>query len=96
MLLGLKPFWFSVSCIMSDKKGAPSKPPLTGGGGNKEGNNAPQQSVSFQQVFANVISSANVPQFVLASQVPGLSQVYTCLLNKLKIKNKFKKYFSKL
>ena len=62
---------------MSDKQGAPTLPPLTGGGGNNGGSNggAPQQTVSLQQVFANVLSSANVQQFVLASQVPGLTQV---------------------
>ncbi|XP_058805344.1 helicase domino isoform X2 [Phymastichus coffea] len=62
---------------MSDKQGAPTLPPLTGGGGNNGGSNggAPQQTISLQQVFANVLSSANVQQFVLTSQVPGLSQV---------------------
>ncbi|XP_031780344.1 helicase domino isoform X2 [Nasonia vitripennis] len=60
---------------MSDKQGAPTLPPLTGGGGNNGGSNggAPQQTVSLQQVFANVLNSANVQQFVLAS--PGLTQV---------------------
>ncbi|XP_014209632.1 helicase domino isoform X6 [Copidosoma floridanum] len=63
---------------MSDKQGAPTLPPLSGGGGIINGGSnggAPQQTVSFQQVFANVISSANVQQFVLASQVPGPTQV---------------------
>ena len=62
---------------MSDKQGAPTLPPLTGGGGNNGGSNggAPQQTVSLQQVFANVLTSANVQQFVLASQVPGLTKV---------------------
>lgn len=67
---------FSVSCVMSDKQGAPTLPPLTGGGGNNGGSNggAPQQTaVSLQQVFANVLNSANVQQYVLAS--PGLTQV---------------------
>ncbi|XP_043258591.1 helicase domino isoform X2 [Colletes gigas] len=67
---------------MSDKQTAPTLPPLNGGGGNNGGNNggAPQQTVSLQQVLAtaqglNVLTTSAGQQFVITSQVPGLTQV---------------------
>ncbi|XP_023290809.1 helicase domino isoform X4 [Orussus abietinus] len=67
---------------MSDKQITPTLPPLTGGGGNNVGSNggASQQSVSLQQVLAsaqglNVLSTSSGQQFVITSQVPGLTQV---------------------
>lgn len=67
---------------MSDKQSAPILPPLSGGGGNNGGNNggATQQTVSLQQVLAtaqglNVLTTGGGQQFVITSQVPGLTQV---------------------
>nr|XP_050859524.1 helicase domino isoform X2 [Vespula vulgaris] len=69
---------------MSDKQSAPILPPLSGGGGNNGGNNggATQQTVSLQQVLAtaqglNVLTTGGGQQFVITSQVPGLTQVVT-------------------
>ncbi|XP_014611101.1 PREDICTED: helicase domino isoform X2 [Polistes canadensis] len=69
---------------MSDKQSAPILPPLSGGGGNNGGNNggATQQTVSLQQVLAtaqglNVLTTGGGQQFVITSQVPGLTQVIT-------------------
>ncbi|XP_029163376.1 helicase domino isoform X2 [Nylanderia fulva] len=65
---------------MSDKQGAPILPPLNRGATNNGGNNggAAQQTVSLQQVLAtqglNVLSTSG-QQFVITSQVPGLTQV---------------------
>ncbi|XP_076232641.1 domino helicase isoform X2 [Calliopsis andreniformis] len=66
---------------MSDKQTAPILP-LNGGGGNNGGSNggAPQQTVSLQQVLAtaqglNVLATGAGQQFVITSQVPGLTQV---------------------
>lgn len=75
---------------MSDKQGAPILPPLNRGA-NNGGNNggAAQQTVSLQQVLAtqglNVLSTSG-QQFVITSQVPGLTQVslYACTFLKLK------------
>lgn len=68
---------------MSDKQTAPILPPLNGGGGNNGGNNggAPQQAVNLQQVLAtaqglNVLTTGSGQQFVITSQVPGLTQVH--------------------
>ncbi|XP_015599063.1 helicase domino isoform X2 [Cephus cinctus] len=67
---------------MTDKQGVPNLPPLAGGGGNNEGSNggATQQTVSLQQVLAsaqglNVLTTGGGQQFVITSQVPGLTQV---------------------
>ncbi|XP_050472757.1 helicase domino isoform X2 [Bombus huntii] len=67
---------------MSDKQTAPILPPLNGGGGNNGGSNgsAPQQTVNLQQVLAtaqglNVLTTGAGQQFVITSQVPGLTQV---------------------
>ncbi|XP_070162365.1 helicase domino isoform X1 [Polyergus mexicanus] len=66
---------------MSDKQGAPILPPLNRGASNNGGNNggAAQQTVSLQQVLAtqglNVLSTSSGQQFVITSQVPGLTQV---------------------
>lgn len=66
---------------MSDKQGAPILPPLNRGAANNGGNNggAAQQTVSLQQVLAtqglNVLSTSSGQQFVITSQVPGLTQV---------------------
>lgn len=74
---------------MSDKQTAPILPPLNGGGGNNGSNNggAPQQTVNLQQVLAtaqglNVLTTGAGQQFVITSQVPGLTQVHTfqCIL----------------
>nr|XP_012145615.1 PREDICTED: helicase domino isoform X2 [Megachile rotundata] len=66
---------------MSDKQTAPILPPLNGGGGNNGGSNggAPQQ-VNLQQVLAtaqglNVLTTGSGQQFVITSQVPGITQV---------------------
>nr|XP_050859529.1 helicase domino isoform X6 [Vespula vulgaris] len=73
-----------MSHVMSDKQSAPILPPLSGGGGNNGGNNggATQQTVSLQQVLAtaqglNVLTTGGGQQFVITSQVPGLTQVVT-------------------
>lgn len=62
---------------MSDKQGAPILPPLNRGAANNGG--AAQQTVSLQQVLAtqglNVLSTSSGQQFVITSQVPGLTQV---------------------
>lgn len=66
---------------MSDKQGAPILPPLNRGAANNGGSNAgaAQQTVSLQQVLAtqglNVLSTSSGQQFVITSQVPGLTQV---------------------
>ncbi|XP_078045773.1 domino helicase isoform X2 [Augochlora pura] len=67
---------------MSDKQSAPILPPLNGGGGNNGGGNGgtQQQTVSLQQVLAtaqglNVLTTGAGQQFVITSQVPGLTQV---------------------
>ncbi|XP_033327854.2 domino helicase isoform X2 [Megalopta genalis] len=67
---------------MSDKQSASILPPLNGGGGNNGGSNGstPQQTVSLQQVLAtaqglNVLTTGAGQQFVITSQVPGLTQV---------------------
>ncbi|KAK9301725.1 hypothetical protein QLX08_006019 [Tetragonisca angustula] len=67
---------------MSDKQTAPILPPLNGGGGNNGSSNggAPQQTVNLQQVLAtaqglNVLTTGAGQQFVITSQVPGLTQV---------------------
>ncbi|XP_076286525.1 domino helicase isoform X2 [Lasioglossum baleicum] len=67
---------------MSDKQSAPILPPLNGGGGNNGGSNGgtQQQTVSLQQVLAtaqglNVLTTGAGQQFVITSQVPGLTQV---------------------
>ncbi|XP_011862218.1 PREDICTED: helicase domino-like isoform X3 [Vollenhovia emeryi] len=66
---------------MSDKQGAPLLPPLNRGAANNGGNNgsSAQQTVSLQQVLAtaqglNVLATGG-QQFVLTTQVPGLTQV---------------------
>ncbi|XP_043677029.1 helicase domino isoform X6 [Vespula pensylvanica] len=73
-----------MSHVMSDKQSAPILPPLSGGGGNNGGNNggATQQTVSLQQVLAtaqglNVLTTGGGQQFVITSQVSGLTQVVT-------------------
>lgn len=67
---------------MSDKQGASNLPPLVGGGNNNgpTNPNATQQTVSLQQVLAsaqglNVLTTGGGQQFVITSQVPGLTQV---------------------
>ncbi|XP_072747211.1 helicase domino isoform X1 [Anoplolepis gracilipes] len=66
---------------MSDKQGTPILPPLNRGAANNGGNNggAAQQTVNLQQVLAtqglNVLSTSSGQQFVITSQVPGLTQV---------------------
>lgn len=82
---------------MSDKQGVPTLPPLTGGGSNNGGNSAggTQQTVNLQQVLAsqglNVLTTGAGQQFVITSQVSGLTQVITsqnyifCMTNKMKI-----------
>ncbi|XP_076755404.1 domino helicase isoform X7 [Xylocopa sonorina] len=66
---------------MSDKQTTPILPPLNGGGGNNGSSNggAPQQTVNLQQVLAtaqglNVLTTGAGQQFVITSQVPGLTQ----------------------
>ncbi|XP_012056124.1 PREDICTED: helicase domino [Atta cephalotes] len=67
---------------MSDKQGAPILPPLSRGAANNGGNNgsSAQQTVSLQQVLAtaqglNVLATTSGQQFVITTQVPGLTQV---------------------
>lgn len=67
---------------MSDKQGAPILPPLSRGVSNNGGSNggASQQTVSLQQVLAsaqslNVLATGSGQQFVITTQVPGLTQV---------------------
>ncbi|XP_018403303.1 PREDICTED: helicase domino [Cyphomyrmex costatus] len=67
---------------MSDKQGAPLLPPLSRGATNNGGNNgsSAQQTVSLQQVLAtaqslNVLATTSGQQFVITTQVPGLTQV---------------------
>ncbi|KAG7202049.1 hypothetical protein KM043_004730 [Ampulex compressa] len=67
---------------MSDKQTAPILPPLNGGGSNNGGGSGgtSQQTVSLQQVLAtaqglNVLTTGAGQQFVIASQVPSLTQV---------------------
>lgn len=73
---------------MSDKQGTPILPPLSRGAANNGGSNGgtPQQTVSLQQVLAtaqglNVLATGSGQQFVITTQVPGLTQVnpYICL-----------------
>ncbi|XP_061928552.1 helicase domino isoform X4 [Apis cerana] len=63
---------------MSDKQTAPILPPLNGGGGSN--GSTTQQTVNLQQVLAtaqglNVLTTGAGQQFVITSQVPGLTQV---------------------
>lgn len=66
---------------MSDKQPGTTLPPLGGGGTNNGGNNGgSQQTVNIHQVLTtaqglNVLTTGGGQQFVLASQVPGLTQV---------------------
>ncbi|XP_043473179.1 helicase domino isoform X1 [Leptopilina heterotoma] len=66
---------------MSDKQPGTTLPPLSGGGTNNGGNNGgSQQTVNIHQVLTtaqglNVLTTGGGQQFVLASQVPGLTQV---------------------
>ncbi|XP_051168186.1 helicase domino isoform X2 [Leptopilina boulardi] len=66
---------------MSDKQPGTTLPPLSGGGTNNGGNNGgSQQTVNIHQVLTtaqglNVLTTGAGQQFVLASQVPGLTQV---------------------
>lgn len=71
---------------MSDKQGVPTLPPLTGGGNNNGGSSSSssgtqqqQQTINLQQVLAsqglNVLTTGAGQQFVITSQVPGLTQV---------------------
>ncbi|XP_025163314.1 helicase domino isoform X6 [Harpegnathos saltator] len=68
---------------MSDKQGTPILPPLSRGASNNGGasnGGAPQQTVSLQQVLAtaqglNVLATGSGQQFVITTQVPGLTQV---------------------
>ncbi|XP_034942054.1 helicase domino isoform X2 [Chelonus insularis] len=67
---------------MSDKQGVPTLPPLSGGGNNNGGsstNAGTQQTVNLQQVLAsqglNVLTTGGGQQFVITSQVSGLTQV---------------------
>lgn len=73
---------------MSDKQSAPILPPLNRGAANNGGSNgsSAQQTVSLQQVLAtaqglNVLATGQ--QFVITTQVPGLTQVniYICMDN---------------
>lgn len=74
---------------MSDKQGVPTLPPLTGGGNNNGGSSSSsgtqQQTVNLQQVLAsqglNVLTTGAGQQFVIASSVPGLSQVKIFFFN---------------
>lgn len=65
---------------MSDKQPGSTLPPLSGGGTNNGGSNGggSQQAVNLHQVLAtqglNVLTTGG-QQFVLTSQVPGLTQV---------------------
>lgn len=66
---------------MSDKQTAPILPPLNGGGGSN--GSTTQQTVNLQQVLAtaqglNVLTTGAGQQFVITSQVPGLTQVNIC------------------
>jgi len=67
---------------MSDKQGTSTLSPLNRGAANNGENNggAAQQTVSLQQVFAsaqglNVLATGSGQQFVITTQVPGLTQV---------------------
>lgn len=67
---------------MSDKQGAPILPPLSRGASNNGGSNggASQQTVSLQQVLAsaqglNVLATGGGQQFVITTQVSGITQV---------------------
>jgi len=67
---------------MSDKQGTPTLSPLNRGAANNAENNgsAAQQTVSLQQVFTsaqglNVLATGSGQQFVITTQVPGLTQV---------------------
>lgn len=80
---------------MSDKQTAPILPPLNGGGGNNGSSNggAPQQTVNLQQVLAtaqglNVLTTGAGQQFVITSQVPGLTQVHNLIFINFLICNK--------
>lgn len=68
---------------MSDKQGTPILPPLNRGASSNGGANnggTSQQTVSLQQVLAtaqglNVLATGSGQQFVITTQVPGLTQV---------------------
>lgn len=67
---------------MSDKQSIPILPPLNRGAANNGENNGgtAQQTVSLQQVLAsaqgfNVLATSSGQQFVITTQVPGLTQV---------------------
>lgn len=68
---------------MSDKQSTPILPPLSRGASNNGGasnGGASQQTVSLHQVLAtaqglNVLASGSGQQFVITTQVPGLTQV---------------------
>ena len=70
----------AVPCVMSDKQSGSTLPPLSGGGTNNGGSNSggSQQAVNLHQVLTtqglNVLTTGG-QQFVLTSQVPGLTQV---------------------
>jgi hypothetical protein len=67
---------------MTDKQGTPTLSPLNRGAANNGENNGgtAQQTVNLQQVFAsaqglNVLATGSGQQFVITTQVPGLTQV---------------------
>lgn len=67
---------------MSDKQCVPILPPLNRGAANNGGSNASasQQTVNFQQVLTttqglNVLATGSGQQFVITTQIPGLTQV---------------------
>lgn len=77
---------------MSDKQSASILPPLSRGAANNGGNNGStaQQTVSLQQVFAtaqglNVLATGSRQQFVITTQVPGLTQVSIYIVHILRI-----------
>ncbi|RLU19108.1 hypothetical protein DMN91_009466 [Ooceraea biroi] len=68
---------------MSEKQGTPILSPLNRGAANNGENNGgtAQQTVSLQQVLAsaqglNVLATSSGQQFVITTQVPGLTQKY--------------------
>lgn len=68
---------------MSDKQSTPILPPLSRGANNNgstSNGGTSQQTVSLQQVLAtaqglNVLATGSGQQFVITTQVPGLTQV---------------------
>ena len=67
---------------MSDKQPGSTLPPLSGGGTNNRGSNGggSQQAVNLHQVLTtaqglNVLTTGGGQQYVITSQVPGLTQV---------------------